>query len=222
MQRQFKKPEDEARAIDKILRGTIPLRWDGKSAVLRLKEADYQWAQMEWIGFYFEYMAFRNVTSQLGGSVGPKYGHTTFDYQGNFVWDFKAHVSKSGPDWAILNDSEAIEQCIRERGGIGIVIACCDASYDQDGSFKKWHDDLKGSISRYESQRIKRKAPSRRRKVSVIISNYKFFYFSHIDELKKGVEEGWLKGFQKGMRNSNNRARRNKFLIRLADAAEAF
>ena len=33
----------------------LPKFWDGKSCVLELKDADYQWKQMEWWAFYFEY-----------------------------------------------------------------------------------------------------------------------------------------------------------------------
>ena len=33
----------------------LPTFWDGKTCILELKEADYQWRQMEWWAFYFEY-----------------------------------------------------------------------------------------------------------------------------------------------------------------------
>jgi len=33
----------------------LPKFWEGKSCVLELKEADYNWRQMEWCGWYFEF-----------------------------------------------------------------------------------------------------------------------------------------------------------------------
>ncbi len=33
----------------------LPISWDGRSCVLELKEADYNWRQMEWWEFYFEF-----------------------------------------------------------------------------------------------------------------------------------------------------------------------
>ncbi len=36
----------------------IPKLWDGKECILELKQANYNWKQMEWWAFYFEYKAF--------------------------------------------------------------------------------------------------------------------------------------------------------------------
>ncbi len=33
----------------------LPTHWDGKACVLELKEADYNWRQIEWWALYFEY-----------------------------------------------------------------------------------------------------------------------------------------------------------------------
>lgn len=33
----------------------LPRNWDGKQCVLELKEANYNWKQMEWWAFYFEF-----------------------------------------------------------------------------------------------------------------------------------------------------------------------
>ncbi|MFN8589822.1 MAG: hypothetical protein U0031_00080 [Thermomicrobiales bacterium] len=36
---------------------TLPVSWEGREAVLQLKDANYHWKQMEWLGFYFEWLA---------------------------------------------------------------------------------------------------------------------------------------------------------------------
>lgn len=33
---------------------SLPRVWEGKKSVLELKEANYNWKQMEWWAFYFE------------------------------------------------------------------------------------------------------------------------------------------------------------------------
>ena len=48
----------EADQILKILNSTLPKKVDGKAAILELKQAGYQWRQMEWIGWYFEHKLF--------------------------------------------------------------------------------------------------------------------------------------------------------------------
>ena len=114
-------PEDviqEAEQILKIISTTLPKKVDGKIAILELKEADYQWRQMEWIGWYFEHKLFTILTQNIGGNKGPAFGKTTFDYQKNFVWDFKVHPSKNPKgninDPMILNDREAFDLCVRD------------------------------------------------------------------------------------------------------------
>ena len=54
----------------------VPKVWDGRSAILEMKEdGSKQWRQMEWMGFYFEFLSeihfacFDTETlSQCGGS----------------------------------------------------------------------------------------------------------------------------------------------------------
>jgi hypothetical protein len=136
----------------------VPRLWNGKQAILELREADYQWKQMEWIGWYFEFKARKIVMGGLGGTKGPRYGSTEFDYQGRHVWDFKAHIENAASHpWTIINDKEAVNLCIRSFGGMGIILAYGLAEYDDEGgTFKSWHDQLKGGRSDYETERIRR------------------------------------------------------------------
>ena len=113
-----------------LLRDQVPSRWDGKQAILEIREADYQWRQMEWIGWYFEYKAREIIMRGLSGAKGPRYGSTEFDYRGRYVWDFKAYIGNAtSHPWTIVNDKEAVDLCIRSFGGMGMILAYGLAEY---------------------------------------------------------------------------------------------
>jgi len=161
--------KEEAEKIYELLRNYIPSEWDGKKAILELKEADYYWRRPEWIGWYFESKPHRILVENIGGSFGPKYGRTQFDYKRNYVWDFKTHVDNSGA-WAIINDMEAMDRCIQEYGGVGLILAIGSAEYDDEKrTFRYWHEQFKGGKSKYEYERIKRGATSRVRKITFVL-----------------------------------------------------
>lgn len=207
--------DTEAREIRDALDSALPEVWDGKRCILKLHEADHQWRQMEWIGWFFEYEAKRILLESLGGEDGPRFGNTAMDYKRHFVWDLKAHVTNSGQKWAVLNDQEAIRSCIEEFGAVGFVIVCGEAEYDDTGAFKQWHDALKGKPSAYEEERIRRGAPSRRRKTAFNLKGYRLLVFRSSEELAEATEAGWLGDFQKGMRNADGSARRGKYKVRM-------
>jgi hypothetical protein len=207
----------EADQILKILSSTLPKKVDGKAAILELKETDNQWKQMEWIGWYFEHKLFTILTHKIGGREGPTFGNTTFDYQKNFVWDFKAHPCKNAKgkinDPMILNDSEALDHCIQQYQGIGFIVVHGEAIFDSSGEFKAWHDELKGGHSSYEKERIQRGAPSRKRKCAFEIDHIEALFFGDHTILKKGVDDNWITFFQEGMRNADGSPRRPKYAL---------
>ncbi len=204
--------QSEGKRIKACLENGLPTKWEGRSTILELKDADYMWRQMEWIGWYFEYKARSVLIDALGGDLGPSFGRTVFDYQREFVWDFKAHPLNAG-HWAIMNDCEAVNACIESFSGNGFVVAVGIAEYD-DGTFKQWHDALKGGQSEYELKRIQRQAPSRSRKTSFEISDYMTIFFEDRSSLERAIREGWMSGdAQVGWRNSNGRPRRAKYKI---------
>ncbi len=41
--------------------------WNGKQCITESKEADYNWRQMEWIGWYFEYKSRRVLLDNYDG-----------------------------------------------------------------------------------------------------------------------------------------------------------
>jgi hypothetical protein len=205
----------EADLLLSKLRSSIPSQIDGKEAILQMKEeGSRNWRQMEWIGFWFEHFVRTEVTGRLGISVGPSFGRTQFDLLISCVWDLKVHP-RSADGKLILNDKEAIDLCIAERGGFGFIAVVGEAEYDGTGEFKAWHDVLKGGTSAYEVERIKRGAPSRRRKVSFNPQSVEAVFFSDQNQINQGINEGWLTLFQSGMRNSNGNPRREKYQIDL-------
>jgi hypothetical protein len=212
-----------AAAIVKELAKELLGRWDGKECIEFLRSHDYNWRQMEWIGFYFEYRAKQVLSRAMSGGVGPTIGNVTIDYavRGE-PWDFKAHPVKSNDGWVYLNDVEAVNTCALHLGGIGWVIAVGNAEYDDDGSFKRWHDEMKGEKSAYEAERIARGAPSRKRKRSFECTHFIVAKVADAEQIAGAINDRLLTAkMQAGQRNSNGKARRAKYGIHLARALGA-
>lgn len=183
----------------------IPKQWDGKKSILELKEADYQWRQMEWWAFYFEYKCSQ-ILSEF--TNGDKYNNTKFDFKGNINWDCKAKAVKSDEHKVILNDKLAMEQSIEEHGYHGEIIALCDVEYnDTNRTFQKWHSELKGGKSDYEKARIKRTNNSRYRKTSAEVSEILVILIT-----KNELE---FLDIHKQGRNSNGKPRPYKYMLNL-------
>ena len=205
----------EAGTLISAVRSSIPSQITGKIAIEIMRtEGSSNWRQMEWIGFWFEHVVENQVIPKTGGSRGPKFGRTEFDFQRNHVWDLKVHLD--GSDWLILNDQEAVKACLDDNSGLGYIILEGTAEFDEDGEFKSWHDMLKGGSSAYEIERLRRGAPSRRRKTSFKPNRVLAIWIPSASDASEAVKDGWLKGFQEGMRNSNGNLRRSKFQIRLS------
>lgn len=187
----------------------IPSRWDGKRVILEMKSADFpHWRQMEWIGFYFQFLCGKHLASIME-MPGPKYGRVEFDGLLRVPWDFKAHAMNTSSHQVIVNDSLAISAGIQEYGCVGLVLALGKVEYnDESRTFQKWHNALKGDISDYERARIKRGAWSRLRKVSLDLQQISFIRITDETLVKCG-------SFQSDFRNSNGRPRKAKVLLDL-------
>lgn len=191
----------------------IPARWDGRQAILEMKNADYpHWKQMEWIGFYFQFLCDTKLVPLLK-IPGPKYGKVEFDGFSEIPWDFKAHPDKNANGQenksVIVNDKVAIVAAIKQFGGAGLILAIGEAVYnDQDRSFQIWHQELKGGLSNYEKERILRKAPSRLRKTAFRLKEIRLILLD--DKAVQG-----LGSFQEGFRNSDGSPRNAKILLNL-------
>jgi len=194
----------------KILKANLinlPKFWEGKSCVLELKDADYNWRQMEWWAFYFEYKA-RNLLADKFSFPGERYDNVSFDLKGAINWDLKAKAIKSDDHKVILNDKSAMEQSIEKSGYHGEIIALCDVEYnDNDRSFQKWHTELKGGKSNYELAREIRTSVSRYRKTKAELTEIVLLIFKADDlDLLSTMKQG---------RNSNGSPRPEKYMLDL-------
>lgn len=217
------KPSATSITIAKTLASELLGTWHGKKCIRYLKKHDYQWRQMEWIGWYFEHRAKQILAGRMKVGPGPKVGNVAIDFVvQNQAWDFKAHPTKPNDGWIYLNDVEAVDACATHLGGIGWVIAVGNAVYDEDGSFKKWHDALKGSVSQYERDRVLRGARSRRRKKSFTCTHFLVAQALTISQITDAINAGLLKAtMQKGQRNSNGGTRRAKYGMHMTRAAQS-
>lgn len=190
---------------------TFPKAWDGKAAIMSLKEADFNWRQMEWIGWYFELLCKRHLAPWID-MPGPSYGNVKFDGFFCFPWDFKAHVTKGRRGQAkhdvIINDREAVDWAISRYGRLGLIVACGVAEFnDVDRSFWAWHRQLKGGLSAYEVERRRRGAPSTIRKTSLEVCNFHLVVL-HAENRKQ------LRVHHQG-RNADGSPRRPKYRVDL-------
>ncbi len=187
----------------------IPKVWDGRASILEMKENGYpQWKQMEWIGFYFQFLCEKYL-SKIMVIPGTKYGRVQFDAFKEIPWDFKAHASNTSSHQVIVNDSEAIAHGIQDYGAVGLILAIGNVQYnDENRTFQKWHEELKGGKSKYELERINRGAWSRLRKVSFDLQQVSFIKITEETLLKTG-------SFQKDFRNADGSKRRAKVLLNL-------
>jgi len=165
----------------------IPKMWDGRTSILEMKESGFpHWKQMEWTGFYFQSLC-KKYLSNIMEIPGPKYGNVRFDAFKDFPWDFKAHAMNTSSHQIIVNDSEATANGIKDYGGVGLILVIGKVLYnDEDRTFQKWHEALKGGLSDYSLERIKRGAWSRLRKVSFDLQQISFIKITDETLIKCG------------------------------------
>lgn len=191
----------------------LPAVWDGRKAILEMRDLGYpHWKQMEWIGFYFQFLCDTRLPPFVK-IPGPKYGKVEFDGFLEMPWDFKAHPNKNanGQDnkSVMVNDRLVITKAIKQFGGVGLILALGDAEYnDEDRSFQMRHQGLKGGLSDFEKERILRKVPSRLRKTAFRLREIMLISL----DAKILKESG---SFQKGFRNSDGSPRKAKVLLDL-------
>lgn len=188
----------------------MPKIWDGRQAILEMKAAGSRhWRQMEWMGFYFEFLCETHFACIID-MPGKKYGRTEFDAFREISWDFKAHAANTTNHRVITNDAEAIANTIGDYGYYGMILAIGEVEYnDEQRSFKRWHDELKEGISKYEVSRINRGAMSRRRKTAFVLSEIHFICFDGETLTQCGGS------FQKGFRNADGSPRREKVTVNI-------
>lgn len=199
--------EDIAKA--KAALSDLPRVWEGKNSVLELKEANYNWKQMEWWAFYFEHLCHQRLRGKFE-IPGERFGTVGFDLKGRVNWDLKAKAIKSDEHKCILNDCSAIDNSIAKYGEHGVIIALCDVEYnDVNRTFQQWHSELKGGLSAYEKERRTRTAVSRYRKTKAELAEVLFLRLDTAGVARMGqMKQG---------RNSNGAPRPPKYMLDLED-----
>ena len=204
------KKEDFVKLCRKISKDfqKINIKWGGKKAIEDMKKNNSKnWRQMEWIGFYFEFLCQKILKNFEFNKI--KYKNVSFDGFNEIPWDFKSHATNTSSHKIIINDKEAILKGIKDFGVVGLILAIGDVKYnDENRTFQKWHEKLKGGKSKYEIDRIQRGAWSRFRKV-----NFKLKQICFVGLNKKLLEK--TGSFQKDFRNSNGEKRKEKILLDL-------
>ena len=198
-----------AKQIAKILKTGIPKEWDGKKCLAEMRDkGGRHWKQMEWMGFYFQFLC-ETLLADVLEIPGPKYGRPEFDGFCEIPWDFKAHAMNTSSHKIIVNDSEATAKAIGEYGAVGLILAVGQVVYnDEDRTFQAWHEEFKGGESKFTRDRIKRSAWSRLRKVSFDLRQISFIRLTDDTLIKCG-------SFQSNFRNSDGSPRRPKVLVDL-------
>ncbi|MCD6418627.1 hypothetical protein J7M00_07580 [bacterium] len=109
-------------------------------------------------------------------------------------------------EWIVFS----IRLCgIKDYGAVGLILALGEVVYnDDERTFQKWHEELKGGKSKYEKDGIKRGAWSRLRKVSFELKQISFIKIDDDTLVKCG-------SFQQNFRNANGKPRRSKVLMDL-------
>ena len=212
---RYKEFENIAKEVSILLKD-IPTHWDGKHAILEMKDSDSkQWRQMEWIGFYFEFLCRKFLSphsNKISFSVKDEkshYGSTQFDGFYKMPWDYKAHSTNTSSHKVIINDHEAIKDAIKEYSALGVITAIGEVEYDdKQRSFQKWHTELKGGKSEYEKDNRKRGAWSRLRKTQFTLQQISFI---KIDNAVLDVSDS----FQKGFHRTSGKLRKEKVLLNL-------
>ena len=153
----------------------MPKVWDGRESILEMKSANFRyWRQMEWMDFYFTFLCQKHFTGIID-IPGKKYGITEFDAFSEISWDFKVDSIDSGAYSVAANDADAIEDTLHDYGYYGTILAIGDMEFDdEETSFKKWHDELRGQVSKYDTNKINSGIMSRIRKTTFTLKEIHF------------------------------------------------
>lgn len=230
---------DEANALLQVLRSDLADYYDGRATVEAMRNTgSRKWRETEWPGFHFEERAIEILTEKFPtpavGGPQRKYNNTVFDYASSRrVWDLKAHSVeqifepsdervRSVKGEILLNDLEAMHQCICEQG-LGFIILSGKSHYEQDGAFDTWHREFtregKGpSKTRANSDR------RRLRKAGFTPVDLKALWIPDTETLLAGFLAGWISRAPIGRQQARGKqtegnSRRPKLRLNLLNAS---
>ena len=194
----------------------IPKVWDGRESTLEMKDANFKyWKQTEWMDFYFKFLCQKYFTGTID-LPGKKYGITEFDAFREISWDFRVDSIDPSTYSVTANDAGAIADTISDCGYYGIILAIGNMKFDdKETSFKKWHDELRGKVSKYDTNKINGGIMSRTHKTAFTLEEIHFVCF---DTETLGQCGG---SFQKGFRNADGSSRREKVTVNIRKVPDA-
>lgn len=205
----FSSPRKEAEALLSVLATAIPEQMDGKQCVTEMLEAEStHWAQDEWRGFYFEFIALPALINAFGG--GPmKVANTKFDYCLSEVWDLKVHGDDSHT--AILNSQDATDECLRSRG-MGLLVLSGTTTTD-DGNFRAWQKEFRAANGKSPRARTRPAAFQRRSKSAFTPTQLDAYFVASEDELQIHLGAGLMNVMSQG-RQVDGSPRGKKYMLR--------
>jgi hypothetical protein len=193
----------------------IPCKWDAREVYSHWKNTNSPYLrQTEWIGWRFQELCEQYLRPCKKFNFSrQRYGYADFDAFAEIPWDFKAHVLKNPRGLQTRKvpgtDKRATLQAIKEYRAAGFILGIGDAVFDDENrSFQRWHDKLKGGLSDYEKERISRGAPSRLRKTAFTLQE---IWIIEID--KKLYKK--LGTFMEGFINKDGSPRKAKIMLDL-------
>lgn len=193
----------------------LPRFWDGKTAILEMKSAGFnQWKQMEWPGFYLEFLS-RQILPRIFGKQSDLFGNTRFDGFLGVPWDLKCKgLTDPGGNQTTtmyLNDERATIDAIDRFGMTLLVVVFGEYTFDDENqTFYSWHESIKGPKSNYQLADPNRK--SRRRKVGFSPNGLNLYVFTH-EHIRNQANGFELRSQGK---NSNGKPRPYKYLLDVA------
>ena len=134
------------------------------------------WRQMEWFGWYSEFLANRLTSISRSRRRFATGGGSwmNFDYEyDSMLFDLKASASSGGK--TITNDLHAISEAVTLDGAMTFVVVHGAPVMDDDGSFMQWHDALKGKQTAYAQANRANGRPRRLRKAAIVLDAVKIY-----------------------------------------------
>ncbi|MYB93018.1 hypothetical protein F4054_04580 [Candidatus Poribacteria bacterium] len=163
----------------RLVSQSMPKVWDGRESILEMRDTGFEyWRQEEWIEFYFKFLCQKHFHNIID-TPGKKYGNTEFDAFREISWDFKVDSVDPGTYSVTANDAEAIANTINDYGYYGMILAIGEVVYGEEISFKKWYDDLRGEVGKYETNKINAGIMSRTRKTGFVLKGIYFICFDN-------------------------------------------
>ncbi|MDO4242833.1 MAG: hypothetical protein Q4C85_03595 [Actinomyces sp.] len=209
----------EAQLLTTALAASCPPLWRGRDCVEQMRESEFRhWRQTEWAGWYFEFIGLPALIDAFGGEP-VTVGSTEFDYQRHFVWDLKTHAQPglSSPagvaGQTLLNDKEAMERCVDEKGALGFLVLSGRPSFEGLADFDSWHRNLRGKPTSCSPK-------PRRLKTALHPVVVEAYVFAGTGSLQEAGDARVLASFNQGRQTSGAR-RRPKYRMDLRAAREA-